>query len=87
MLLKPEIAQICAYRLGYELDYDPVPNARTYQSYLGLVNCIWKGIGSLQPRDNIDVQTFMYVVAKDGYVAAATADRRKFEEAGDHRRD
>jgi tRNA(Arg) A34 adenosine deaminase TadA len=24
MLLKPELAQLCAYRLGYELEYDPV---------------------------------------------------------------
>lgn len=81
MLLKPELAQLCTYRLGYELDYDPAPNARTYQSYLGLIDHIRNGIGSLEPRDNIDVQTFMYVIGKAGYVAAAIADRRRYEEA------
>jgi hypothetical protein len=84
MLLKPEIAQLCAHILGYELDYDPVPNARTYRSYLGLVDHIRNGIAVLEPRDNIDVQTFMYVVGKEGYLAAAIADRRKFEEAREH---
>jgi hypothetical protein len=44
-----------------------------------LVHYIRNGIRSLEPRDNIDVQTFMYVVGKEGYVAEAAADRKKYE--------
>jgi hypothetical protein len=87
MLLKPELAQLCAYRLGYELDYTPAPNARSYQSYLGLIDQIRNGIGSLEPRDNIDVQTFMYVVGKEGYVAEAIAERSKYEAKSNVTRD
>jgi hypothetical protein len=79
MLLKPDLAQRCAHRLGYELDYDTSPNAHTYRSYLGVIDHVRDGILSLEPRDNIDVQTFMYVVGKEGYVAEAIADRKKYE--------
>ncbi len=81
MFLKPEIAQECAYRLGYELDYEPRPNMESYRSYLGLVDVIRDGIASLEPRDNIDIQSFMYVVGKEGYVRAAIAHREASDTA------
>ena len=79
MLLKPEIAQTCAYRLGYDLDYDPRPNIRSYRSLLGLVDEIRDGIASLGPRDNIDIQSLMYVVGTEGYVREAIEARKEYE--------
>jgi len=77
--LKPDIVNVCAYRLGHELDYDPTPNTRSYRSFLGLVEYVRDGIQVLRPRDNIDLQTFMYVVGTEGYVAAAIEDRKRWE--------
>ena len=37
------------------------------------------GIASLGPRDNIDVQSLMYVVGKEGYVREAIEARKKYE--------
>ena len=61
--------QSCATRLGYDLDYDPQPTLATYRSCLGLAAFIGDGIARLDPRDNIDIQSFMYVVAGEGYAA------------------
>jgi hypothetical protein len=81
--LKPEIAKVCAYRLGRDLDYDPTPNPRSYRSFLDLVAYMHDGIQVLGPRNNIDLQTFMYVTGTEGYVAAAIADREKWESSKD----
>jgi hypothetical protein len=77
--LKPEIAKTCAYRLGRDLDYDPTPNPRSYKSFLDLMAYMREGIQVLGPRDNIDLQTFMYVTGTEGYVAAAIEDRERWE--------
>jgi hypothetical protein len=74
MFLKPTIVRICAGRLGYELHYERLPNRTTYQSLLGFTEFLRAGIAELKPRDNIDLQTFMYAVAKEGYVQQAITD-------------
>ncbi len=81
VFLKPEIAQQCAYRLGYELEYESEPSTRTYWSFCGLLDTIREGIASLGPRDNIDMQTFMYAVGKEGFVRESLAARKKWEES------
>jgi hypothetical protein len=75
MLLKPEVATTCAAGLGLDFAYDSFPTAALYGGYLRLVRQIRDGIGELQPRDNIDVQTFMYTVGKLGFVALAVKGR------------
>lgn len=77
--LKPEIVKTCAYRLGRELDYDPTPNPQSYRSFMEFVEYLRDGLEVLQPRDNIDLQTFMYVVGTEGYVAAAIENRNRWE--------
>lgn len=79
MFLKPTIVQTCADRMGYELRYDSMPNRDTYRSLLGFTTFLREGIAELAPRDNIDIQTFMYVVGKDGYVRHAVQDREARE--------
>jgi hypothetical protein len=74
MFLKPTIVKECARRLGYEFDYQPMPNLETYRSLLQVTDLLRKDIAVLQPKDNIDVQSFMHVVAKEGYVRGALRD-------------
>jgi hypothetical protein len=79
MFLKPKMTENCATRLGYELDYDSSPNPRTYRSLLDFTDFLRNGIAELEPRDNIDLQTFMYVVSRKGYVNKAIEYRRMRE--------
>jgi hypothetical protein len=78
MFLKPTIVQTCAQRMGYELHYEPLPNRATYRSLLGFTEFLREGIATLEPKENIDLQTFMYAVGKDGYVQRAIRDREEW---------
>ena len=78
IFVKPDLLKTCAYRLGYELEYETRPSFKSYESGVGLVDMIRDGISALEPRDNIDIQTFMYVVASDGYIAAVSKQRRSW---------
>jgi hypothetical protein len=44
------------------------------------VDMIREETQSLSPRNNIDIQSFMYVVATDGYVADVERERKEWEE-------
>ena len=79
MFLKPTIVQTCAERMGYELHYEPLPNRETYRSLLGFTEFLRNGIATLEPKDNIDLQTFMYVVGKDGYFRDAISARERWQ--------
>lgn len=76
MFLKPEVAQESARRLGEHFDYESHPTASSYASYLGYIKNLRSHISDLNPRDNIDVQTFMYAVGKSGFVREGV-ERRK----------
>ena len=64
IFLKPEKTKLFADRVGHEfaLCYRPELNLDTYQSLLDLANSTREAIGDLQPRDFIDVQSFVWVV-------------------------
>jgi hypothetical protein len=62
------VAQESAHRLGDNFDYESRPSSKVYRKYLEYVSRLKIGISELQPRDNIDVQTFMYAVGKSGFV-------------------
>lgn len=80
VFVKPTLFETCAYRLGYDLSYDPKPNIETYRSCQGLVEMIRDETATLHPRNNIDIQSFMYVVATDGYIARVEEARNEWEE-------
>jgi hypothetical protein len=79
VFVKPALFETCAYRLGYELEYEPRPNIDSYRSCVGLVDMIREQIHALAPTSNIDIQTFMFVVATDGYVASVERERQEWE--------
>ena len=64
MFLKPQITQMFAERVGHRFvhDYDARLNADTYNSLLDLAAECEREIAELNPRDRIDVQSFIWVV-------------------------
>jgi hypothetical protein len=79
MFLKPEVAQQCAWRLGEDFGYETPPSAAVYRRYQEFTETLKRGISSLEPRDNIDVQTFMYAVGKPGFTRDAIQSREAWE--------
>ena len=70
MFVKPTITQYCSELCGYEVNYKPQLNWLTYKSVLGFSEYIKSEISELQPRDMIDVQSFMWCIAPGTYHSA-----------------
>jgi hypothetical protein len=64
MFLKPEVTKDFAARVGHRFasDYEPRLNLDVYHSLLGLVSETEHELAELEPRDRIDVQSFIWVV-------------------------
>jgi hypothetical protein len=64
MFLKPTVTTDFASRVGHDFHhaYSAEPNAGTYLSLLDLVETTRREIVGLQPRDNIDIQSFIWVI-------------------------
>lgn len=72
--MKPEVMKLCALRLGFDLQYDTPPSIEVYRSLLAFTAFVLDGIATLKPEDNIDIQSFIYVVGAPGYVRDVLAD-------------
>lgn len=70
MFLKPRVTQDFAERVGHSFahDYSPALGPEVYASLLDLVAVTKAELSDLQPRDNIDLQSFVWTVGeyKDG---------------------
>jgi hypothetical protein len=64
MFLKPEVTQDFAARVGHRFasDYEPRLRVSVYESLLDLPSKTAAELAELQPRDRIDVQSFIWVV-------------------------
>ena len=67
IFLKPQVTKKAAKRYGYELNYTPKPNWRTYKSILDFARQIRKDLPSLKPRDLIDLQSYIWVMGSPEY--------------------
>lgn len=65
--LKPRAMQRAADVLGHDLDYSPRPKWQTYANFLALCRAVSDELGDLGPRDQIDVQSFLWVTGSDEY--------------------
>ncbi|MGM0611605.1 MAG: DUF3553 domain-containing protein [Thermodesulfobacteriota bacterium] len=63
MFVKPTVTQYSSELCGYEVNYKPQLNWLTYKSVLGFSEYIKSEISELEPRDMIDVQSFMWCIA------------------------
>lgn len=64
MFLKPAFTQAYAARIGHRFvhDYESTPNAATYVSLLHMTAETGNALADLDPADNIDLHSFMWVV-------------------------
>lgn len=72
MFLKPQVTVDFAERVGHPFarDYDSALTGDCYRSLLDLTERTRREIATLNPRDNIDVQSFIWIVgAYDGDTA------------------
>lgn len=76
MFLKPMVTQEFAERVGHSFaqDYSPALDPAVYNSLRDLLTQTARQVADLQPRDNIDLQSLVWVVGeyKDGDTPAST---------------
>jgi hypothetical protein len=70
MFVKPTITQHAAELCGFEINYRPQLNWLTYKQVLGLSKYLKAELAELNPRDMIDVQSFMWCIAPGKYHSA-----------------
>ena len=65
IFLKPTITKKAADLCAFEINYRPDVNWITYRQVLLFANELRKHLADLKPRDMIDVQSFMWCIARD----------------------
>jgi len=69
LFIKPNVTRRAARAIGMDFDYKPQPNWETYASALELARTLKRALHNLQPRDMIDIQSFLWVQGSDEYAA------------------
>jgi hypothetical protein len=67
IFLKPRVTKIAAEKYGYDFNYKSTPNWETYKSYIDFAEQVRRDNADLGPRDNIDLQSFIWVQGSDEY--------------------
>ena len=67
IFLKPKVTQKAAEKYRFDFDYISPPNWDTYESLLAFAAQIRSDTKNLRPRDNIDLQSFIWVIGSDEY--------------------
>lgn len=67
IFFKPRVTQAAARSYGYDLEYTSRPNWATYAGLLEFAKQVRRDTLDLRPRDQIDIQSFMWVQGSDEY--------------------
>lgn len=67
IFLKPRVTQIAAEKYQYDFQYTSRPDWNTYKSLLDFAAEVKKDTLKLLPKDNIDLQSFIWVMGSDEY--------------------
>jgi hypothetical protein len=67
IFLQPNVTRTAAREYGYDFTYQPHPSWITYQSLQEFAAIIRKDLRDLQPRDLIDIQSYMRVQGSPDY--------------------
>ena len=67
IFLKPTVTRLAAREYHFPFHYDSRPEWETYASFLDFAGLVKKDLHDLEPRDMIDVQSFMWVQGSDEY--------------------
>jgi hypothetical protein len=63
MFVKPTITQYSSELCGFEINYKPQLNWLTYKKVLEFSEYLFSELSELEPRDMIDVQSFMWCIS------------------------
>lgn len=67
IFVKPNVMRRAAEAYEYTVEYTSRPGWPTYASMLGLAERVRQDLRDLQPRDMIDIQSFLWVQGSDEY--------------------
>jgi hypothetical protein len=67
LYLKPTVTRIAARVYGYDFAYRSGPNWDTYRSLLEFGRTVRRDLRDLRPRDQIDIQSFIWIQGSDEY--------------------
>jgi len=67
IFVKPVVMRRAAAACGYPLEYQSRPSSATYEQLLTLARLVRRGLRDLEPRDMIDIQSFLWVQGSDEY--------------------
>jgi len=64
---KPNVTRRAARAYGVELPYQSRPSAEIYESVLSFAETVRRDLRDLEPRDMIDIQSFLWVQGSEEY--------------------
>jgi hypothetical protein len=67
IFLKPNVTKIAAREYGFDFHYQSRPSWGTYASLLAFASRVRDDVHDLEPRDMIDIQSFIWVQGSDEY--------------------
>jgi len=67
IFLKPNVTRTAAREYGYAFQYGSRPEWEVYADLLAFARVVRKEIADMQPRDMIDIQSFLWVLGSDEY--------------------
>ncbi|HWL36400.1 MAG TPA: hypothetical protein VNQ77_09410 [Frankiaceae bacterium] len=67
VFLKPMVTRRAAAAYGYDFHYSSRPSWETYGSLLAFAGTVRRDLADLKPRDQIDVQSFLWVQGSSEY--------------------
>ncbi len=67
LFVKPMTTKRAAEAYGFDLTYESTPGWATYSSVLELARTVRTDLADLGPRDQIDIQSFIWVLGSDEY--------------------
>jgi hypothetical protein len=67
LFVKPTVLQRAAANYGFDLEYAPQLSWQTYASVLEFARTVRADLADLGPRDQIDIQSFLWVQGSDEY--------------------
>ena len=67
IFLKPNVTKLAAREYGFDFHYESRPTWKTYASLLAFADKVRDDLRDLEPRDMIDLQSFIWVQGSDEY--------------------
>jgi hypothetical protein len=68
IFVKPNVTRRAAEAYGFELAYESRPSFQTYANVLDFARVVQEDLSDLEPRDMIDIQSFIWVLGSDEYL-------------------